>query len=307
MIGIFGASGFIGRNLVDHFNQKNIPFRGFVRRAAFAQTANMTLIDFDDPATYRDHLKELSAVVLLVSASVPATFANDLVSEVSRNVVPHIKFLQSIRGTSIEHVVYLSSGGTIYGVPRQSSITEEHPTLPISTYGCGKLMIESAIKTLSAGAGWNYSILRASNPIGKYQSPEKGQGLVAAAVRAAFLGAPIDIWGDGKALRDYIDVRDLCAAIDIVLRPQERKRQIYNVGLGRSVSVNEIVDLCSYACGKPIFRNYIPEKSFLVRDVELNCDAITRDTGWKAKFDISDAIQNFVLDYKETTQTASLP
>lgn len=305
MIGIFGASGFIGRNLVDYFDQRKVQFRGFVRRQGAVQSRNMTVIDFDDPDTYRHHLEGLSAVVLLVSASVPATFANDLASEVNRNVVPHVKFLQSIRGTSIRHVVYLSSGGTIYGVPQQPSITETHPTRPISTYGCGKLMIESALRTLSTGGEWSYSILRASNPIGKYQSPEKGQGLVATAVRAAFLGVPIDIWGNGDALRDYIDVRDLCSAIDTVLRPQGRQEAIYNVGLGKSFSVNEMVDLCSYACGRPIRRNYIREKSFLVKDVELNCDAIRRDTGWRAAFDVSEAIENFVMDYKKTTQVAS--
>ncbi|MER8462628.1 NAD-dependent epimerase/dehydratase family protein [Mesorhizobium sp. M1396] len=305
MIGIFGASGFIGRNLVDYFNQREIPFRGFVRRQGVGQLANMTLIDFDDPATYRRHLEGLSAVVLLVSASVPATFANDLVSEVSRNVVPHVKFLQSIRASSIRHVVYLSSGGTIYGIPQQPRIGEEHPTLPISSYGCGKLMVENAIRTLSVGEGWSYSILRPSNPIGKYQSSEKGQGVVAAAVRAAFLGTAIDIWGDGEALRDYIDVRDLCAAIDTVLRQKGQQQAIYNVGAGKSLSVNEVVDLCSYVCGRPIRRNYVPEKSFLVRDVELNCDSIERDTGWRTDFDISDAIQNFVSDYEKKIQAAS--
>lgn len=304
MIGIFGASGFIGRNLIDYFDQREIPFRAFVRRQGL-QLANMTVIDFDDPATYRHHFEGLSAAVLLVSASVPATFANDLVSEVDRNVVPHVKFLQSMRGSSIRHVVYLSSGGTIYGIPQQPKISEEHPTLPISTYGCGKLMVENAIRTLSVGEGWSYSILRASNPIGKYQSPEKGQGVVAAAVRAAFLGTPIDIWGNGQALRDYIDVRDLCAAIDTVLKPEGQKRAIYNVGSGKSLSVNEVIDLCSYACGRPIRRNYVPEKSFLVKDVELNCDAIRRDTGWKADFDISGAIQDFVWDYRAKIQAAS--
>ncbi|MBZ9845832.1 NAD-dependent epimerase/dehydratase family protein [Mesorhizobium sp. CA5] len=303
MIGIFGASGFIGRNLVDLFAQKKVPFRGFVRRERFVQSPNMTLIDFDDPSTYRDHLNGLDAVVLLVSASVPATFANDLVSEVNRNVLPHIKFLQSIRGTSIRHVIYLSSGGTIYGVPQQSSITEAHPTLPISAYGCGKLMIENAIRTMSLGGEWSYSILRPSNPIGRYQSSEKGQGLVAAAVRAAFLGVPIDVWGNGEALRDYMDVRDLCAAIDTMLRPQLRRNAIYNVGLGRSFTVNQIIDLCAYACDRPIRRNYISEKPFLVKNVELNCDAIRRETEWSAVYDISDAIQSFVLGYKAAIQS----
>lgn len=291
MIGVFGGSGFIGRNLVDRLNETQRSFQVFSRRDVAGLHAEIKIIDFEKPESYREYLKNLETVVLLVSASVPSTFANDIASEVERNVLPYSRFLRAARSTGIRHIVYVSSGGAVYGQPMVPIITEEHPTNPISPYGCAKLMIEEMIRTMSAEGGWTYTILRASNPIGRYQSSEKGQGLVARALDAAVSNTVLDIWGDGTSLRDYIDVRDLCDVIGRCLTAEVAKNEIYNVGAGRVNSVNEIVDICSSVSGIEINKRYIEQKSFLVKDVKLSIDKVARDLDWGPKFDVWSSIE----------------
>ncbi len=291
MIGIFGASGFIGRNLVDYLNAIEVEFRVFSRRDV-PDLSGTTIIDFEEPESYVEYLKDLETVVLLVSASVPSTFANDIASEVKRNVVPYAQFLHSARSAGIRHIVYLSSGGAVYGPPISPAISEEHPTNPISPYGCGKLMVEEMIRTMSTGGRWTYTILRASNPIGRYQSSEKGQGLVARALGAAMTNRALEIWGDGSSLRDYVDVRDLCEVIRRVLSAEVAKNQVYNVGMGKVYSVNEMVDICSSVSRAVINRKYIEEKNFLVKNVRLDIGKVCSDLAWRPRFDVRSAIES---------------
>ncbi|MER9406667.1 NAD-dependent epimerase/dehydratase family protein [Mesorhizobium caraganae] len=292
MIGIFGGGGFIGRNLIDYLNAAEVEFRVFSRRDVPNLNGRTTIIDFEEPESYIEYLKDLEAVVLLVSASVPSTFANDIASEIKRNVVPYARFLQAARSTGIRHIVYLSSGGAVYGPPLSSVISEEHPTNPISPYGCGKLMVEEMIRTMSTEGRWTYTILRASNPIGRYQSSKKGQGLVARALDAAMTNRTLEIWGDGSSLRDYVDVRDLCEVIGRALRAEVAKNQIYNVGMGKVYSINEIVEICSSVSKVMIKRLYVEEKKFLVKDVKLEIDKVRSHLAWQPRFDVRSSIES---------------
>ncbi|RUU31330.1 NAD-dependent epimerase/dehydratase family protein [Mesorhizobium sp. M6A.T.Ce.TU.016.01.1.1] len=292
MIGIFGGTGFIGRNLIDHLNARGMEFRVFSRREVSDLGVETTIIDFENPETYSGHLKDLTSAILLVSASVPSTFANDIASEVKRNVVPYSTFFQAARSSGIQHVIYLSSGGAVYGPPLSPIISEDHPTNPISPYGCGKLMVEEMIRTMSVEGRWTYTIIRASNPVGRYQSSEKGQGLVARALSAAVSNRELEIWGDGSSLRDYIDVRDLCEVITRTLNAEVARNQIYNVGMGKVYSVNEIVEMCSSVAGVEIKKTYVKEKSFLVKDVKLEIEKARRHLAWTPNFDIRSSIES---------------
>ncbi|RWA68564.1 MAG: NAD-dependent epimerase/dehydratase family protein [Mesorhizobium sp.] len=291
MIGVFGGSGFIGRNLVDRLNETQRSFQVFSRRNVAGLRAETKIIDFEKPESYREYLEGLETVILLVSASVPGTFANDIASEVEKNVLPYSRFLRAARSTGIRHIVYVSSGGAVYGQPIEPIITEQHPVNPISPYGCAKLMIEEMIRTMSTDGGWTYTILRASNPIGRYQSSEKGQGLVARALDAAISNTVLDIWGDGTSLRDYIDVRDLCEVIDRSITSEVMKKDVYNVGSGKVYSVNDIVEICSSVSGIQIKTRYIEQKSFLVKDVKLSIDKVMGDLDWRPKFDARSSIE----------------
>ena len=132
LIGVFGARGFIGRHVCDRLAGSGREVLALDRaeaigRAEAHEKVRFAAIDFTDPESYREHLAELDAAVLLVSASVPGTFADDMAGEVRENVLPHARFLHALSGTRVRHLVYLSSGGTVYGVPRNPDLVNGGP------------------------------------------------------------------------------------------------------------------------------------------------------------------------------------
>ncbi|UUP18241.1 NAD-dependent epimerase/dehydratase family protein [Nitratireductor thuwali] len=294
MIGIFGGTGFIGRNLVEFLTAKGNTVRSFGRRASSLKENDTVHIDFSDPLSYSNYLNELDTVILLVSASVPSTFPNNIAKEVEENVLPYARFLKALEGKPVQHLVYLSSGGAVYGSPHTVPVNETHPRNPISAYGCAKLMIEEAIRTWSLRSRWSYTILRPSNPIGKYQAVDRGQGLVAAAVQAAITGSSMEIWGSGDTLRDYLHVLDLCHAIELATSIGRGKNEIYNVCMGSSVSINQVIDLCEKALKKRINVIYTEQKSYLVKNIVMDCSRIRSDLNWHTSFTVRDGIDDFV-------------
>lgn len=290
MIGIFGGSGFIGRNLIDHLVAQGASFKVFSRSAVPGFETCTVLIDFADPTTYRQHLRDLTSAVLLVSASGPGTFVNDMPSEVERNVLPYARFFETIESFHVNRIVYLSSGGTVYGVAETKLINEAHPTKPINHYGCAKLMIEGMIHATSARAPWTYTILRPSNPIGWYQTPGKGQGLVAQVVHCGLSGETMEVWGDGSTVRDYFDVRDLCQAVTLVLNSPDAYNSAFNVGSGKARSVLQVIDEVRQILGLDLSVKYKPARA---ADVDRNVLGSERllSIGWRPEWSFESGVR----------------
>jgi len=201
--------------------------------------------------------------------------------------------------TNIRRVVYLSSGGAVYGVPKtegDNGIDENHETVPISPYGLGKLLIEQLFKFHAQGSDWSYTILRPSNPVGVGQSAAKGQGLIAKAIDVGLKQETLEIWGDGSALRDYFDVNDLCSAVQTVLnlKTYSVKNKVFNVSGGNPLSVNQVVSLVEGALGHKIETSYIKNRSVDVPNINIDAARLKDVTGWSSTSDLSVVIKNMV-------------
>ncbi|MEX0645754.1 MAG: NAD-dependent epimerase/dehydratase family protein, partial [Parvularculaceae bacterium] len=96
------------------------------------------------------------------------------------NVVPTLNLLEACRFFGVKRLIYVSSGGTVYGVPKITPTPESHPQEPITAYGVGKLAIERYLSLYGYLYGLDYRVLRAANPYGPYQTAAKGQGVIAA-------------------------------------------------------------------------------------------------------------------------------
>ncbi len=141
----------------------------------------------------------------------------------------------------VEHVVFFSSGGTVYGPTSREPIAESHATNPIGCYGVTKLAAEKYVSVFASRHGLRASILRCSNPYGERQDPRASQGAVTVFLNRAATGEPIQIWGDGEVVRDYIHVSDLVEAAARVVERGGEPVTLLNVGSGVGVSLNELV------------------------------------------------------------------
>jgi UDP-glucose 4-epimerase len=175
--------------------------------------------------------------------------------------------------------IFVSSGGTVYGQTDAELIAEDHPTRPISSYGVVKLALEGYFGIYRALHGTDYVVARLANPYGPYQSAAKGQGLVAALLDRMSRGDPVQVWGDGGNVRDYIYIDD---ATEALIGAAERglSGEIYNVGSGKGTSVVQLIDAVAAELGRQPLLIRHPARGMDVRRNVLDITKLGTATGW---------------------------
>lgn len=279
-VAVFGAGGFIGSHLM-----RTLHAQGFGAES-LAHTSQVAL---EKPAGYRERLKLVDAVVLLASGTTPSE--SSITAEISKNIYPYSVFAATAAEIGVKKIVYISSGGTVYGQCQFSPITEDHPLVPIGSYGIGKLLTENLLTHYLASTEVEVIILRPSNPIGAGQG-RRGVGFVSRAISAALYHSPLEIWGDGSIVRDYFDVRDLCEAIVLALKSSLPSGSILNVGSGRGSSQREIVDLVRLQVGLDIEISYKAARMIDVSYNVLSPEKIKKVLDWRPSFSLVQSVQH---------------
>jgi UDP-glucose 4-epimerase len=190
-------------------------------------------------------------------------------------------------------VIFASSGGTVYGRPQSVPIDEQHPTNPVSAYGVGKLAIEKFLHLYDVLHGLSYRVLRMSNVYGEGQSPFRGQGAVAVFSYRALQGLPIEIWGDGTVIRDYVHVDDVSRAF-LALMNHEGNSRIFNIGSGEGLSLNALLDKLEAVLATRIERRYLGSRKFDVPANVLNVALARDELHWQAEIPLDQGLRQVV-------------
>lgn len=197
--------------------------------------------DFSDETNLIQIFNEnkINIVMHFLSSTVPATSSNAQY-DVESNLIATLKLLGIMDKFGVKDIVYMSSGGAIYGDYLMKVHNEEDAVYPKSSYGVVKLAIEKYLLSYSELYDFNSLILRLSNPYGPYHYNNK-QGIINIAIRKALAGEKVQIWGSGDGIKDYIYIEDVCS---IIFRLIENgvETEVYNVAAGSAHSVNEIVE-----------------------------------------------------------------
>ena len=241
---VFGAGGFIGTNLCKKLQAKVDVCYGIGRRRIFLSeddTFKWISGDFQDKVLVSSILKECDTVFHLVNSSTPASGNLDKASDLKSNVLSTIHFLEACRKHKVKRIVFISSGGTIYGLPNEIPTPESASTNPITSYGICKLTIEKYLNLYEHLYGIKSIILRVSNPFGPYQIAHKRQGVIAAFMQKTLENKPVEIWGDGTIIRDYIFIDDVIDSM-ILAATYEGNNKIFNIGSGYGKSILEIIE-----------------------------------------------------------------
>jgi UDP-glucose 4-epimerase len=190
-----------------------------------------------------------------------------------------------------DKLIFLSSGGTIYGESESKLINEEEKLKPQNYYGFSKLLIEHYIQLQSRINNLKYVIARPSNPYGMGQKIHSKQGLIAVALGKIINNEAIDIWGDGSVIRDYLHVSDLSLAILNILN-NDRWGEIYNIGSGVGISVNNLLHLIEKTIDKKININYFESRFIDVHSNVLDISKIKKETGWTPQIKLDAGIKD---------------
>lgn len=187
------------------------------------------------------------------------------------------------------HLIFFSSGGTVYGNPANLPVREDAPLVPLSPHGAAKVAQENMCLALRA-RGQAVSILRPSNAYGPGQTAKGGFGLVRTMLEHARQGTELQIWGNGENVRDYLHIDDL---VDATLRliAQPDKADTYNLGSGTGYSVNQVKAMGEEVTGRPIAARYLPTRDVDVQAVVLDGQRLQGAVQWRPLMELPEGMQ----------------
>lgn len=253
---ILGA-GFIGQNFLRSGLQSGGAFRVLDHKECPPEFAsNLTWIkgDLSDENAVRCVLKNVNVVYHFISSTVPGD-ATEESSELIQNVVETLRLLKLCVQEKVSRIVFVSSA-SVYGVQEILPISERALTNPISSHGIHKLTIEKYLQLYQYQYGLECKIIRLSNPYGPGQSVKGRQGFVAIAVGKILSGESVIIRGDGSTVRDYIFIDDVSEVLHLMGKIQTSEN-VFNVGSGQGITLNEIVSIIRELILNPFFVEYV--------------------------------------------------
>lgn len=289
---VIGGNGFLGTWIVDKLRQRCVAVR-VLDRAEQRSDFDWRGVDYragglEDVSSLVDVLQDIDVVYHLASSTVPGTSNQDPVFDVSSNVIGSLRLIQAMGQAGVRRIVFFSSGGTVYGVPRHLPVHESHPLHPISSYGVTKVAIENYLLMYQQLGAVDPLILRPSNPYGPRQSTAGIQGAVAAFLGRALRGEGIAIWGDGETVRDYIYVDDL---VELAVNAGVSKVcGIFNAGSGHGLSLNELSQCVRDVTGQILPAEYLPARGFDVPKVVLDIAAASSQFDWAPKIGMQEGL-----------------
>lgn len=302
VIGVFGANGFIGRHVVGRLAAMGAEVIAFGRdfppdfHDAVGSHVETRRIDITDELETHATLQGVTHVIQLINTSTPAMGNKRVVADLALNVAPQVSFIESCIMAGVKNFIFISSGGTVYGIPKRKPIPETHPTSPLNSYGLGKLMVEYYLNMLTRGSDLGYTVLRVSNPFGPGQLSHKGQGLVPAVLKQFAAGAPVTIFGDGLSERDYIYIEDVVDAI-IACIDRGPLNDAINIGSGHGRTVLEVIDAIEEVLGQPIDRTFTEARFTDTPCNVLDISKAKQLLGWTPRTDFQEAIRVTVDAY----------
>lgn len=293
---VFGGGGFIGSAICERLLQEGHQLRIFERPRVppyrhFAEKENVewTTGDFSSSHDLKDAVEGMDGVVHLVSTTLPKSSNDDPVYDVQTNIIPSLHMLNAMVEHKVKRIVFISSGGTVYGNPQYIPIDEKHPTEPVVSYGITKLAIEKYLHMFSKLHGIKAVTLRVANPYGERQRVETAQGAIGIFMHNILKGAPIEIWGDGNVQRDYIHVSDVAEAFAKAIT-YEGEKECFNISSGSGTSLNELIDMMKNIVTEPVQVIYKPGRSFDI-DISVLCNQQARnELGWEPKVTMQDGL-----------------
>jgi UDP-glucose 4-epimerase len=284
---VLGGGGFIGTNLCHALVKIGANVQTFGRPSLWPSSVHpdvvMTHGDFSDRVAIAKAIEGQELIFHLLGGSNPASSNRDPGAEFAAGLLNTVWLLDIAQAEGTRKVIFVSSGGTVYGVAQSIPIPETAPTNPISAYGINKLATEKCLALYRHLHGLDYQVLRVANPYGRFQTPSKKQGLVASFIERALRGAPLEIWGTGEVTRDFVHIDDVVTAL-VKSVSYSGPHRCFNVGSGVGRSINQVIEALERVLGAE--KLPVVHKHGRGADVPINVldtTLIAREMAWRPR------------------------
>jgi UDP-glucose 4-epimerase len=274
------GGGFIGRALAQRLAMEGCAVTIVSRAAPAAPVPGVVWRQgrLDDATLLHELLPGCQSVVHAATTSTPGSYRQEPSRDAQENLLPLLRLLEAMDEFKDVHLLYLSSGGAIYGNPDKLPVDESLQPQPLSYHAAGKAAAEQFLGVF-ARQGHPVTILRPSNAYGPGQPIKAGFGVILTLLAHLRDGTPMEVWGDGESVRDYLYIDDLVAACMAILASP--RGGIFNVGSGVGVSLNELCPLAERVTGRALRVHRRPARSVDVRAVILDSAALRASHGWQ--------------------------
>ncbi|KAB2903065.1 MAG: NAD-dependent epimerase/dehydratase family protein [Anaerolineae bacterium] len=294
-----GGAGFIGSHLIEAMlrnghdivviddlstgNRAYVPAEVVFYEMDIRDPKLVEIFEAEKPDVVCHHAAQMS---VLISVREPLLDA-------STNILGSVNLLNAAKHVGVQHFVFASSGGTVYGEPTRLPSAENDPLLPLSPYGISKLTFEHYLRI----SGLRHTILRYANVYGPRQSPHGEAGVIAIFTERMFKEQETVIYGDGNQERDFVYVTDVVAANLAAI--EQRIAGTFNIGTGIGTSVNRIYELVRHATHYPYPHRYAEAKKGEVYKIILDCQRAHEILHWRAQVKLEEGIAETVEFFRQ--------
>jgi UDP-glucose 4-epimerase len=248
-------------------------------RAVALDGCELVLGDVEAGSALELALEGVDHVVHAVGHSLPAESNADPISDATTSLVSILRTLEALKRRPEVRLLYLSSGGAIYGNVAEMPISESAECLPISSYGVMKLAAEKYLAMYQALYGIASISLRISNAYGPGQPVRASQGFVAACLDAVRSGHALHLYGGGENVRDYIFIDDIVGAV-VGLSARPEVPTTVNIGSCSGYSLLDVLGLVEKVTGTQLEIEHAPGRSVDVSSIVLSTQRLQSLVPW---------------------------
>lgn len=301
---VLGGTGFIGSHITEGLLQAGHSVTSYSRGRGLSivnPRYTHTQGDMADHGKLAKALWSCDLVYHCVSSVVPKTSTLDPIADIQSNLIPLVQLLQLMTSGTPKKLVYISSGGTVYGEPRELPVPESHPLNPLCTYGVVKAAAENYIDAMTKNTHIEAAVLRVSNPFGFGQSGNGVQGVITTFANRLLEGEPLRVWGDGSSQRDYVPISDVVRATSVLA--DKFYAGTFNIGIGSPLSISDLVEIISSTLGRSPVVQYQTSSGYDVKSIYLDVSKAKSTLGFEPSVDLPAAIAKYVREYSSSWQS----
>ncbi|MEQ9116304.1 MAG: NAD-dependent epimerase/dehydratase family protein [Rickettsiales bacterium] len=306
---ICGATGFIGRNMLEFFANKpdeyEVHATHFKRPSFDCDNVKWHNIDLRDPIKVHSLLE---GVDIVVQAAATTSGSKDIVTKpyihVTDNAVMNSYIFRSAFEHKVKHVIFFSCTVMYQSSsdPLKESDFDANNALHPRYFGVGntKLYIEKMCEFYAGIGDTKYTAIRHSNiygPHDKYDL-EKSHFFGATVTKVMTAQDEIEVWGTGEEERDVLYVDDLLDFVEKTVKNQKQNYSLLNCGYGEAKPVIEIIKKIIAASGKQLKINHDLSKPTIKTSLSLSCDLAKKEIGWIRKTSLEEGIKKTISWWK---------
>lgn len=301
-ISIIGGAGFLGLSLFNYLSDRGNQFKlidtkdrfKILKKNKILNNSKKFIVNYKSEKSIQDSLKNTDVLINFFTLTSPQTsMSNYYLNTIKEMKINSLIFKYS-KIFNIKKIIFISSGGAIYGQANKFPINEKSETNPISAYGLSKLYSE---KNLLFYKDIDSVILRIANAYGPLQFRGSKIGFISNAIDRIINNKVIKIWGDLNITKDYVYIDDINLAIEKIIYKQKIKSNIYNLSNSKGTNIKKIIKIIEDTLEKKAKVEFYPLREYDIKKNILCNKKFSKDFNWKPKIKIHTGINKMIKFY----------